>query len=122
MKRYVHRRGKRIEVETLNTGVLVPKKIAKRREHFIRVPFSWYERLAGANAQSYRVALYLLYAHWKAHGGSIKLTNGMLRIDGVPPTTKRRALRDLESRGLIAVERARHRSPSVTLILPQPTP
>jgi DNA-binding transcriptional ArsR family regulator len=40
----------------------------------------------------------------------------MLAIDGVPPTSKRRALRDLERRGLIIVERQSRKSPIVRLL------
>ncbi len=91
----------------------VPRKIDKRRQQFIKVPMTWYERLRGADGQTYRVVLYLLYLHWKTNGDPIKLANGMLAIDGVPPTTKRRALRNLERRGLVAVERRLRKSPIV---------
>ena len=39
---------------------ITPQKILKRREHFIRVPFSWLERLDGAGAKVYALALHLL--------------------------------------------------------------
>jgi hypothetical protein len=93
----------------------VPRKIEKRREQFVRVPMTWYERLRGAHGQTYRVALYLLYLHWRARGDPVKLANGMLEIDGVPPTTKLRALRDLERRRLVTVEWRSRKSPIVQL-------
>jgi hypothetical protein len=95
----------------------VPAKIQKRRQHFIKLPMTWYERLRGAHGQTYRVAWHLLYLHWKGGGRPIKLATGMLVIDGVPATSKRRALHDLERRGLIQVEPGGPRkSPIVRLI------
>jgi hypothetical protein len=94
----------------------VPVKIQKRRRHFVKVPWTWVERLKNATGQTYRVAIYLLYLHWKGKGGPIKLANGMLKIDGVPPQTKRRALRDLQRRGLITVEWQPRKSPIVKLL------
>jgi hypothetical protein len=95
---------------------VVAVKIKKRRQHFIKLPMSWYDRMKGADGQTYRVVWYLLYLHWKSGGEAIKLSNGMLAIDGVPPTSKRRALRDLERRGLIIVERQSRKSPIVRLL------
>jgi hypothetical protein len=45
-----------------------PTKIRKRREHFIMVPWAWVEKLNGAHGQTYRLALHLLYLHWKGKG------------------------------------------------------
>ena len=59
----------------------------------------------------------MLYLDFVKKGEPIKLTNGMLKIDGVPPTTKRRALRDLERRGLIAVEWRPRKSPMVRRVV-----
>jgi hypothetical protein len=99
----------------LREQLITPKKIRKRREQFVVVPWTWIERLKGADGQTYRVAMYLLHLHWKGNGCPIKLANGMLTMDGVPRETKRRALQDLERRGLIAVERYPRKSPVVKL-------
>ena len=72
---------------------------------FIKLPMTWYERLNGAGGQTYRLAWWLLYMHWKDRSQPIKLANGMLGYDGVSRKSKWRALNDLESRGLIVVER-----------------
>jgi hypothetical protein len=92
-----------------------PRKIAKRREHFIRVPFSWLERLNGASGKAHSLALHLLYLHWKANGSAFKLPNGMLKIDGIGRTSKWRALVELEDRGLVSVDRRPRKSPVVTI-------
>jgi len=92
-----------------------PRRIAKRRAHFIRVPFDWLERLQGASGQVYAVALHLLYLRWQHKGRRFTLPNGMLRIDGVGRTSKWRALVELEHRGLVSIERRPRKSPWVTV-------
>jgi hypothetical protein len=93
-----------------------PKKIQKRRAHFVKVPWVWVERLDGANGQTYRLALCLLYLHWKSGSEPIKLPNGMLKIDGISRASKWRGLAELERRGLITVERRPRRSPIIRLV------
>jgi hypothetical protein len=97
--------------------IRVPRKIAKRREHFAMLPMSWFEKLQGAAGQTYRLAWYLLYMVWKDNGQPIKLANGMLLIDGISRYSKWKALSDLERRGLIVIERRPSRSPIVRLII-----
>ena len=100
------------------TLAVVPQKIQRRRRQFVKVPWSWIERLAGAHyIASYRVALHLLYQHWKQGDRPILLANGMLRRDGVAPVTKWRALRELDQLGLITIERRPRKSPLVTVIV-----
>jgi hypothetical protein len=105
----------RLPPEMLNERRVTPKKIAKRRRHWVKFPMAWYEPLNGASGQTYRVALHLLYLHWRGKGEPIKLANGMLKEDGISRHTKRRALLDLERRGIITVEWRPKRSPIVTL-------
>jgi hypothetical protein len=93
-----------------------PMKIRPARGHFVIVPLSWIERLANTrSATTYRLALFLLYLNWKEKGKPIKLANGKLRMGGVSRQSKWRALRELESRGLITVERRPKRSPLIRL-------
>jgi hypothetical protein len=93
-----------------------PAKFSKRRKHFVQVPFTWIERLAGAGGQVYALALHLLYRNWRGNGAPIKLRNGTLKIDGIGHTTKRRALAELERRGLVEVDRRGRKAPVVRLL------
>jgi hypothetical protein len=78
------------------------------------VPWTWLERLAQSrSANTYRVAVTLLYLHWKANGGPIKLANGMLAMDGVSRWSKQRALDELEQFALITINRRQRKSPIV---------
>jgi hypothetical protein len=95
---------------------VTPRKIAKRRGHFIQVPFTWLERLNGATGKTCVLALHLLYLNWKSKGAPIKLANGMLKIDGISRASKWRSLAELEHRGLISIERRSKRSPAVTVL------
>jgi hypothetical protein len=94
-----------------------PVKLKKRRVHFIQVPWTWVEKLSRTrSANTYKVALHLLYLHWKAKGDPIKLANGTLAIDGVTRFSKSRALGELERLGLIEVRRRSRKSPTVTMV------
>jgi len=107
----------RLRMDFGEVRAVVPEKIKKRREHFVKLPMTWYERLRGANGQTYRVAWFLLYQHWRNTGEPFKVPNGMLAIDGVPPRTKCRALRDLVRRDLICVEWRKKKSPIVRVVV-----
>jgi hypothetical protein len=96
---------------------VTPRKIARRREHFVMVPWTWVEELSGATGQTWHLTMHLLYLHWKGKGAPIKLANGMLKIDGISRASKWRALAELERRGLITVERRPSRSPIIRLNL-----
>lgn len=94
-----------------------PDKQRKWKRHFIQVPWEWVQRLNGASGQTYRLALQLLYLHWKNRGAPIKLTNSPLVLNSIPAQTKRRALRELQRRGLITVEWRLRKSPIVRFVL-----
>ena len=102
--------------ETPSAARATPAKVRKRREHFVRVPWTWVEKLVSASGKTWQMAVWLLYFHWKGGGAPIKLANGMLRYDGVSRRTKWRALAELEALGLVAVERRPKRSPVVRVL------
>jgi len=95
---------------------MVPRKIQKRRQQFAILPMMWWEKLEGASGQTCRVAWYLLYQNWKNGSGPIKLANEMLERSGISHDAKTKALRELERRGLIRVDRRRCKSPIVTVL------
>jgi hypothetical protein len=56
----------------------------KRRDQFVIVPMAWKDRLAGAvDASTLKLALHLLYQHWKNDGAAIKLSNTALANAGI---------------------------------------
>jgi hypothetical protein len=93
----------------------------KWQRKFIRVPWVWVDRLKSTNRGStYRLALVLIYEHWRTGGRPIRLSNAMLAGDGVTGKSKWRALRELERFGLVKIERRPRKSPLVTpLVDPQ---
>ena len=93
-----------------------PRKLQKRRKHFVLVPWKWVEALSGASGQTWELATHLLYRHWRNGGVPIKLANSMLKTDGIGRKGKSHALTEMERRGLIAVERSDRKSPIVTLL------
>ena len=110
---YAIRQGRRIAVETIETYA-APRN--SRRRHFVQVPLTWVERLAhSSSANTYRVALHLLYRHWKNGAQPFLLGNRLLEMEGVSRFAKWRALRELERLGLISIERRRRQSPRITV-------
>jgi len=107
------------EMVVRERSISVPRKI--RHGHFVKVPWWWIERLAKTARYkvTYRVALHLLYQHWKNRGQRIKLANGVLEMEGVAQGTKWRALQELERAGLITIERRSNRSPLVNVQMQQ---
>ena len=95
-----------------------PKRKGKWKRQFTRFPYAWQVRLQDCKAGStYRLALYLLYEHWRNGGRRIRLSNGVLAAEGVDRTTKWDGLRILERAGLVRVERRQRKAPLVTCLL-----
>jgi hypothetical protein len=108
------RRRKALSEEIASERVL-PEQTRRRRQHWVRWPWMWVERLEGASGHTWRVAAQLLYLHWKGAGRPVKLANAGLEMAGVSHDTKLRALRCLEQRGLVAVDWRQKKSPLVTV-------
>jgi len=88
------------------------------QQAFIKFPCSWATRLTTARRIStYRIALHLLYQHWRTSGRPSPLSNVALLRAGVSRREKWRALEELESAGLIKVERRPRKSPVVTILV-----
>jgi hypothetical protein len=98
---------------TRSTG----KRKRKSNEHFVLMPWVWIRKLSGAAGQTWVVACHVIYGDWKHRGKPFKFANGMLKVDGVPPRSKCRALRDLERRGLVAVDWREKKSPIVQRLI-----
>ena len=107
----------RLRLDIGEVRAVVPEKIKKRNEHFVRMPWTWIRRLPGATSSTWIVAFHVLYLDWSNKGQPFKLPNGLLKIDGVSPPSKRRALRGLERRGLITVEWRPRKSPIVRRLM-----
>lgn len=104
----------RVTLEMVAKLAAVPKQIRRRRQHFVRVPWTWVERLAKARyTATYRVALHILYRHWKGSGQPFTLSNGMVAMEGVSRWQKWRALGELEQLGLITIERRQRKTPRI---------
>jgi hypothetical protein len=91
-------------------------KTSRPGRHFVMVPLEWLERLAGAkNLATSKLALRLLYLHWRGQGRPVTLSNVAANQAGVSRGQKWRALAELEALDLITVRRRKRRSPEITL-------
>ena len=88
-------------------------------KRFVQVPLWWAEAAAKATTRGATalVLVYLLHASWKARSTTFPLSNGYLKKHGVSREVKRRVLHDLETAGLITIERRRSKTPLVTLVV-----
>jgi len=84
---------------------------------FTSVPRKWELRLLHAKRIStYRLALELLYLHWKENGKPIVVSSKIAKMVKISARSKWNALAELERLGLIRVDRMRRRSPRVVLL------
>jgi hypothetical protein len=114
---YADLKRHRATPEMMAQLAVVPRQVRRKREQFIKVPGIWVEKLARTRyLATYRVALHVLYRHWKGRGEPFTLSNGMVEMEGVTRWGKWRALTELERLGLITVKRRHHRSPLITVI------
>ena len=94
----------------------VAKPRSKWRREFVRVPWEWAERLQAAKRiSSWRLAVLLLYEHWRTGGRDIALSNILAQNIGLSCRSKSRALKELEDLDLIEVRRRRRTAPRVAL-------
>ena len=93
-----------------------PARRKKWRRQFVHVPWQWVERLRGAKRIStYRLALVLLYEHWRSGGRPIALSNVGMQPEGLTPRSKWNALSELRTLDLITVKAQSGKSPRIAL-------
>ena len=91
-------------------------KPKKWRREYVQFPWTWIEGLQAAKRVStYRLALLLVYEHWRMGGRPIVLSNALVVTEGVSRRTKWNALVELEGLGLVRVERRSRKSPRLIL-------
>jgi hypothetical protein len=93
------------------------KEKPKWQRRYVRVPWSWLDRLkTSTRVSTYRLAHHLIYVAWRNGGRPIRLANVALAEDGITRKAKQLALEELEQMGLIKVQRQPRKSPLVTVI------
>ena len=92
-----------------------PDKLGWQRI-FTRLPREWELRLLTARRIStYRLAIELLYLHWKGNGKPITVSGKVAEAVKICPRSKWEALAELERLGLIEVDRRPRKSPRALL-------
>jgi hypothetical protein len=93
----------------------VPLKLQRRRRQFVKVPWTWIERLANTRqAATFKVALYVLHKNWRSGGKPFTLSNSA--VEGVSRWQKWRALDELEHIALITIKRRKRKTPLITAV------
>ena len=102
-----------------NSAVSTRRKWERHKDQFVKVPMAWVRQLQKASGTStYRLALYLLFCHWKNGGRANTVSNVAVAEYGISRRQKWRALTELEHLGLIHLERRGGQSPMVTVLFP----
>ena len=102
--------------EMLEKLAVVPRKIQKRREHFVKVPWTWVERLKGLQGKPTGLPCACSTCTGKVAASPSSSPTACCRSTASVARAKWKALSDLEQRGLIAVERRRRRSPLIRVL------
>ena len=117
---YVMRAGRRIEVETINTGASSPWKRTPFKAQFVMVPLRWVETLQRSkSASAYQLALAILseafkLKAFKRKGSEITLSSTVTKM---PRNTKVRAARELADLGLIEIKQIGNQAIRVSIII-----
>ena len=112
---YVVRNGRRIAVETIETGAAQKKRGRANSDPFVLVPLSLAATLAKATKTKKAMAwILLVYEDWRAKGKPFTFSNTNLAKYGVTREQKRRVLAKLETAGLIKISQQGKQSPVIT--------
>jgi hypothetical protein len=104
-------------VDAIPCRPIVSTKQRRQRPHFVKVPVEWAAQVGLATGESATfVAIWLVYRAWKTKSNTVVLSTGHLEAHGISRWSKQRALRKLETAGLIEVRRQHGRAPVVTLL------
>jgi hypothetical protein len=112
---YVLRNGRKIAVETIEVRGIPPARRQRKGKAFVMVPLDEAASMFKAmNQHKAMVAIVVRYQAWKAKGNPFILSNELLTKYGVHRNTKYRALAELETAGLIRIERRGKHAPVIT--------
>jgi hypothetical protein len=117
---YVMRHGKRIEIETLNTGTSSPRKHKPPfKAQWVKFPLQWVEALQHSKSVStYQLALVILFEAFKIEAFKRKERDIVLSstVTKMSRNTKMRAARELVDLGLIEIKQIGSQAIRVSLI------
>lgn len=116
MTEYVMRRGKRIEVEILDSGVIPKNRRKPFKAQWVKLPLHWTKALGRSKrASTYQLAWIILFEDFKRKhcGGEIVLSSA---VTGMTRYTRRRATKELVKLGLIKTQQYGSQSPRVSHI------
>jgi hypothetical protein len=102
-------------------GKQLPKAKAPRPgpgEKFLKgpIPWSWHSKAGRLKGHALHVGIVLWFLAGFKKGGTVTLSSSVLRDLGVTRESKYRGLKELESAGLISVDRHTGRNPVVTIL------
>jgi hypothetical protein len=91
-------------------------KAKKELLKFVQVPAPWKQRLVGARGPTYDLAMELLAENWLTGKNPVVVSNILAERVSLSREVKRRALLQLEARGLIRAVREGNQAARVSLL------
>jgi hypothetical protein len=106
------------DADSLRLREPLPDAKARRRSReFVMISLAQSEQLDKAvNFATERIFRHLLFLVWRSRDNSVRLANAALLQKGIHRKAKWRALAELETLGLINVERRSRKSPQITVL------
>jgi hypothetical protein len=106
----------RLLLDPADTRLRNVGKRKKWKRHYVQFPWTWFQQMGSVRSGStYRLALLLLYEHWRTGGQPIVLSNILCKEEGLSRWAKWRALTELRELGLVRVEHRGKQSPRVNV-------
>jgi hypothetical protein len=116
-RRHVLSHGRLVEVEIHNPDLPRSKRSQWQKDTFVKVPLEWAIKASKAtHTPQAMVWLRILHTAWEIRSNTFPLPSGQLKRDGVDRMSKSRALRNLETVGLITVQWRKRSAPIVTIV------
>ena len=100
----------------------IQKRSGRRKKGFIKgpIPLGWITKAAGVEGKTLHVAIALWFLAGLKRSRKVALSQSTLRLFGVSRQASYRALKRLETVGLVSVDRHRGRNPIVTILMNYP--
>jgi hypothetical protein len=106
------------ELQRRRALTAVPPRMPKSTERFVKITLRQLDKLYELKSQACTfIFMIMLYEDFRCRGGPFILPTARLAANGgYNPRTQRRATRQLQACGLIAVERRSRKPPQITVL------
>ena len=73
-----------LQIDPTDLTLMPARGRGRGGDYFVKVPLAWVQKLDGAPGQTYRLALHILFLHFRERGAAIILANRTIEREGIP--------------------------------------